>query len=334
MLIFLKKNDANHTNIHPTSQGMLMKKAILLLNMGGPNNLDEVKMFLENMFNDNRIISAPKPIRWLISKLIIWKRLNEAKHNYAKLGGKSPLIKHTDELIKALSKEVDASVHAVMRYTPPFALDVLQKLKNTDEIYAIPLYPQHSSTTTLSSLDDLYRASNKLGLTDKIKTVSSYHSHPLYIKSIVERIKEALDNGEASEFELLFSAHGLPQKVVDKGDLYQQHIRYTLFHVRKMMLNCGMSFAKTHLAYQSRLGPVEWLRPYIDDKLHEFGGKKVIVFPIAFTLDNSETEFELDIQYRELADKIGIADYRVAKAPNSHPDFVACLADLYKRMGK
>ncbi|MGW8168600.1 MAG: ferrochelatase [Sulfurovaceae bacterium] len=309
-----------------------MKKAILLLNMGGPNNLDEVKMFLDNMFNDPRIISAPKPIRWLISKLIIWKRLKEAKSNYIRIGGRSPLIKYTDELVQALSKKVDADVHAVMRYTPPFALDVLQKLKNTDEICAIPLYPQHSSTTTLSSLDDLYRASNKLGLTDKIKTISSYHSHPLYIKSIVERIKEALNNDSASEFELLFSAHGLPQKIIDKGDLYQQHIRYTLFYVRKMMLNRGMNFAKTHLAYQSRLGPVEWLRPYMDEKLHEFKDKKIIVFPIAFTLDNSETEFELDIEYRELAHEISIADYRVAKAPNSHPDFVACLADLYMKM--
>jgi len=332
MLIFLKKNDINHKNIYPISQGMLMKKAILLLNMGGPNNLDEVEVFLYNMFNDRRIISAPKPIRWLISKLIISKRLNEAKHNYAKLGGKSPLIKYTDELVEALSKRVDANVYAVMRYTPPFALDVLQKLKNTDEIYAIPLYPQHSSTTTLSSLDDLYRASNKLGLTDRIKTVSSYHSHPLYIKSIVERIKEALNNNDAKEFELLFSAHGLPKKIVDRGDLYQQHIRYTLFHVRKLLLKDGIEFVASHLAYQSRLGPVEWLRPYMDDKLYEFNGKKVIVFPIAFTLDNSETEFELDIEYRELAHKIGIIDYRVAKAPNSHPDFVACLADLYKEM--
>ncbi len=309
-----------------------MKKAILLLNMGGPNNLDEVKVFLENMFNDHRIIYAPKPIRWLISKLIIWKRLDEAKGNYTKLGGKSPLIKYTNELVEALSKKVDADVYAVMRYTPPFALDVLQKLQNTDEIYAIPLYPQHSSTTTLSSLDDLYRASNKLGITDKIKTISSYHSHPFYIKSIVERIKEALNDDNAKEFELLFSAHGLPQKIVNKGDLYQQHIRYTLFYVRKMLLSIGMNFAASHLAYQSRLGPVEWLRPYMDEKLREFGGKKVIVFPIAFTLDNSETEFELDIEYRHLANEIGIADYRVAKAPNSHPDFVACLADLYKEM--
>lgn len=320
--------------MHSTDQGMMMKKAILLLNMGGPNDLDEVKVFLNNMFNDHRIIAAPKPIRWLIAKLIIWKRLKEAKSNYGRLGGRSPLIKYTDELIQALSKKVDANVYAVMRYTPPFALDVLQKLQNVDEIYAIPLYPQHSSTTTLSSLDDLYKASDKLGLTGKIKTVSSYYSHPLYIKSIVERIKDALKSDDAGEFELIFSAHGLPQKIVDKGDLYQQHIKETVKSVEQALIDNGLNFSKTHLAYQSRLGPVEWLRPYMDEKLQEFNGKKVIVFPIAFTLDNSETEFELDIEYRHLANEIGIADYRVAKAPNSHPDFVACLADLYKRIEK
>ncbi len=320
--------------MHSIDQGMMMKKAILLLNMGGPNDLDEVKVFLNNMFNDHRIIAAPKPIRWLISKLIIHKRLNEAKSNYKLLGGRSPLIKHTDELVQALSKKVDVDVHAVMRYTPPFALDVLQKLQNVDEIYAIPLYPQHSCTTTLSSLDDLYKASDKLGLAGKIKTISSYHSHPLYIKSIIERIKDALKSDDAGEFELIFSAHGLPQKIVDKGDLYQQHIKETVDSVEKALIDNGLNFVNTHLAYQSRLGPVEWLRPYMDEKLQEFNGKKVIVFPIAFTLDNSETEFELDIEYRELARKIGIADYRVARAPNSHPDFVMCLADLYKRMEK
>ncbi|MDD5406280.1 MAG: ferrochelatase [Sulfurovaceae bacterium] len=311
-----------------------MKKAILLLNMGGPNDLDEVKIFLNNMFNDHRIISAPKPIRWLISKLIIWKREEEAKSNYSKLNGKSPIVKYTQELIETLSKEVDANIYAVMRYTPPFAMEVLEKLQNIDEIYAIPLYPQHSSTTTLSSLDDLYKASGKLGLTNKIKTISNYHTHPLYIKSVVSRIKEALQNNEAGEFELLFSAHGLPQKIIDKGDLYQKHIIETVESVEKALINNGLNFAASHLAYQSRLGPVEWLRPYMDEKLREFNNKKVVVVPIAFTLDNSETEFELDIEYRHLASEIGIADYRVAKAPNAHPDFVACLADLYTKMQK
>ncbi len=311
-----------------------MKRAILLLNMGGPNNLDEVKIFLHNMFNDPRIISAPRPIRWLISKIIIAKRLKSATSNYELLGGRSPLVGQTQKLIDRLKTKVDADVHMAMRYTPPFAVDVLEELKDFDEIYAIPLYPQHSSTTTLSSFDDLFCEANKQGMTNKIKTLTSYQTHPLYIKSIVERIKEALNGSNASEYELIFSAHGLPQKIIDKGDPYEQHIIQTVQSAESALEQSGIRFANTHLAYQSRLGPIEWLRPYMDEKLHEFKDKKVIVFPVAFTIDNSETEFELDIEYRELADKIGIADYRVAKAPNSHPLFVECLADIYEEMSK
>lgn len=309
-----------------------MKKAILLLNMGGPNNLDEVKMFLHNMFNDPQIISAPKPLRWLISKIIIAKRLNSAKANYKLLGGKSPLVGHTQKLIDKLKIKVDADVYMVMRYTPPFAKDIISEIKNHDEIYAIPLYPQHSNTTTLSSFDDLFDVAKKNGIANKIKTHKSYQAHPLYIKSIVQRIKESLGNNDASEYELIFSAHGLPQKIIDKGDLYEQHIVQTVEMAKKALSKGGIKFADIHLAYQSRLGPIEWLRPYMDDKLHEFKGKKVIVFPIAFTIDNSETECELDIEYRHLANKIGIIDYRVAKAPNDHDDFVECLVDIYKNM--
>lgn len=308
----------------------MKKKAILLLNMGGPNNLDEVKMFLENMFNDPRIISAPKPIRWLISKIIIVKRLKSATSNYKLLGGKSPIVGYTGQLIDKLRKKVDADVYMIMRYTPPFAKDIISEIKNHDEIYAIPLYPQHSSTTTLSSFDDLFKIAKNLGIEDKIKTIDCYQTHPLYIKSIIEKIKEALGDDNANEFELIFSAHGLPQKIIDKGDLYQEHIIQSVESAKQALKSNGIHFANTHLAYQSRLGPIEWLRPYMDDKLHEFKGKKVIVFPIAFTIDNSETECELDIEYRHLADEIGIIDYRVAKAPNDHDDFVECLVDLYE----
>ncbi|CUV65621.1 Ferrochelatase [Sulfurovum sp. enrichment culture clone C5] len=311
-----------------------MKKAILLLNMGGPNNLDEVKMFLHNMFNDPQIISAPKPLRWLISKIIIAKRLNSAKANYKLLGGKSPLVGHTQKLINKLKTKVDADVYMVMRYTPPFAKDIISEIKNHDEIYAIPLYPQYSNTTTLSSFDDLFDMANKLGIGDKIKTIDCYQTHPLYISSIIEKIKEALGSDDASEFELIFSAHGLPQKIIDRGDLYQEHIIQSVESTKQALKGSGIHFGNTHLAYQSRLGPIEWLRPYMDDKLHEFKGKKVIVFPVAFTIDNSETECELDIEYRHLANEIGIIDYRVAKAPNDHDDFVECLVDIYKGMGK
>ena len=307
-----------------------MKRAVLLLNMGGPNNLSEVKIFLHNMFNDPRIISAPKPIRLLISKAIIAKRLKSAISNYELLGGKSPLVGHTQKLINKLKTKVDADVYMVMRYTPPFVQDVLESLKEYDEIYAIPLYPQHSSTTTLSSFDDLFRVAKKHGITNKIKTCHSYKTHPLYIKSIIESIKEALNGNDASEFELIFSAHGLPQKIIDKGDLYEQHIIQTTGAVKAALQENGIKFADTHLAYQSRLGPIEWLRPYMDEKLHEFKNKKVIVFPVAFTIDNSETECELDIEYRHLAKDVGIEEYIVAKAPNDSDTSAECFADIYQ----
>ena len=309
-----------------------MKRAILLLNMGGPNNLDEVEVFLNNMFNDKRIISAPQPIRAMIAKLITWRRLDEAKANYAHLGGKSPIVGYTKELMSALDKEVDASVHMVMRYTPPFASDVLESLKDYDEIYALPLYPHYSSTTTLSSLEDLEASMKKLGIKAKLKTIESYYKNQHYNYSIVERILEALDGEDAQEFELVFSAHGLPQRIIDKGDIYQKHIRANVYFARKALLEAGVEFHKTHLAYQSRLGPLQWIRPYLDDKLKSLKKKKVILFPIAFTVDNSETEFELEIEYREVAEELGIQEYRVAKAPNAHPEFVQALTQIYEEM--
>lgn len=306
------------------------KKAILLLNMGGPNHLGEVKIFLTNMFNDKRIISAPQPIRAFIAWLITSRRVSEASHNYASLGGKSPIVDHTRRVVEMLQKEVDAEVHYVMRYTPPFTADVLNRLKDYDELYALPLYPHYSTTTTLSSFDALYEEAHRLGITDKIKTIDCYYRDENYIASIVERITEALGNDDPHEFELVFSAHGLPKKIIVKGDLYQRHIRANVYHTRRALNDAGVYFHKTHLAYQSRLGPMEWIRPYLEDKLASLQKKKVIIYPISFTIDNSETEFELKVEYREKAEGIGLKEYRVAKAPNDHPLFIKTLVNLYQ----
>ncbi len=311
---------------------MKKERALLLMNMGGPNNLDEVELFLKNMFNDRRIISAPQPIRSLIARLITWRRADEARSNYAALGGKSPIVAYTQKLVEKLGETIDASVHMVMRYTPPFAADHIARLREVDEIYAIPLYPHHSSTTTLSSFDDLHDTLRRHGIKAELRYVEHYYADPAYITSIVSRIREALDGDDPAGYELVFSAHGLPQKIIDRGDLYQRHIRYTLFHARKALLLEGIRFHRTHLAYQSRLGPLEWIRPYLDDKLRTLRKKKVIIFPIAFTIDNSETEYELAMEYRELAETLAFEEYRVARAPNDHPDFVACLRGLYGKM--
>lgn len=310
-----------------------MKRAILLMNMGGPNNLDEVEVFLSNMFNDKRIISAPKPIRSMIAKLITWRRKDEAKENYAHLGGKSPIVAYTNDLIEQLQHIIkDASVHMVMRYTPPFAVDVLEELQDVDEFYAIPLYPHYSETTTLSSYDDFYDSMDALRIRARVKTIDAYYKDNYYINSIVDRIKEAIGDDKPEGFELVLSAHGLPQKIIDKGDSYQKHIRQNVYQVRKALMLQGINFHNTHLAYQSRLGPLEWIRPYLDDKLASLQKKKVIIFPIAFTVDNSETEFELEIEYREIAEELGFEEYRVAKAPNSHPEFVKCITNIYENL--
>ncbi len=310
-----------------------MKRAILLMNMGGPNNLDEVEVFLNNMFNDKRIIGAPKPIRAMIAKFITYKRKDEAKANYALLGGKSPLVGYTKELIEKLNENIkDASIHMVMRYTPPFASDVLENLRDIDVFYAIPLYPHYSETTTLSSYDDLYETLDKLRIKARVKTMDEYYSDAYYINSIVQRIKESLNGEDPADYELVFSAHGLPKRIIEKGDSYQKHIRANVYHARKALMMDGVNFHNTHLAYQSRLGPLEWIRPYLDDKLKALKKKKVIIFPIAFTLDNSETEFELEIEYREKAEEFGFEEYRVAKAPNNHPEFVKCLTNMYENM--
>jgi ferrochelatase len=309
-----------------------MKRALVLLNMGGPNHLDEVEVFLNNMFNDKRIISAPKPVRKMIAKVITWTRKKEAQNSYAALGGRSPLVGYTKQLISKLEERIDATVHMAMRYTPPYSGDTLKGLKNVDEIYAIPLYPHYSSTTTLSSIEDFEESVKKQGIDAKVRTLDSYYQHPDYIAATVERIKETLGTDDPEEYELVFSAHGLPKKIIEQGDTYQRHIKCNVYHARKALLQAGVRFHKTHLAYQSRLGPLEWIRPYLEDKLKSLKKKKVIIYPIAFTIDNSETEFELDVEYREIAEEIGFEEYRVAKAPNDHPSFVKCITNIYESM--
>ena len=301
------------------------------MNMGGPNNISEVKLFLKNMFNDKYIIGAPQPIRAMIGQIIIAKRLKESEENYKKLGGMSPIIGHTKRLVRRLNKELDADVFYEMRYTPPFASDIMPKLKNYDEIYAIPMYPHYSSTTTKSSIEEFIKVAKKYNIDKKIKTVNSYYNNVFYNKAIVERIKEALKEDNSEDFELIFSAHGLTQKIIDSGDLYQKHILLNVEYAKKELEVQNINFKNIHVAYQSRLGPMEWLRPYLEDKLKEIK-EKVIIYPISFTVDNSETQYELDMEYAEVAHKLGIKDYRVAKAPNHHRFFIDAIKEIYEGM--
>lgn len=305
-----------------------MREAIVLMNMGGPNNLSEVEVFLKNMFNDKRIISAPKPIRKLIATMIVRSRLKPATENYEALGGKSPIVDYTKALVSKVEAATGIKTVFAMRYTPPFTCEAMEEIKDAEKLYAIPLYPHHSTTTTESSYDALHEVFAHIVQPDMVVEIKSYHTNALYNQAIVERIKESLDGKDAGEYDLIFSAHGLPQKVIDKGDLYVKHIEENVAVASKMLQDAGIHFADVHLAYQSRVGPMTWTKPYLDETLRSIKNKKVILYPIAFTIDNSETEFELDVEYREVAEELGYESYQVAKAPNDHPLFVEAIKSL------
>jgi len=314
-----------------------MREAIVLLNMGGPNNLDEVEIFLHNMFNDPYIIRTKSSLlRRFIAGMITLTRTEKSQEIYRQIGGKSPLVTHTIALVKRFQEAVgnDITVDFVMRYTPPMATEVCQRLKNSgiEKVYLIPLYPQYSSTTTQSSLDDFEAAAHAINWDVITVEIKHFFASLTYARCLIERIKEALDGDKAESFDIIFSAHGLPQKIVDQGDPYQRHVIAHVNIMEKMMKETGLCFNAVHLAYQSKVGPMKWLEPSLETTLHELSNKRVIIVPIAFTIDNSETDFELSIEYAEVAHDLGYESYRVCRCPNDHPLFVQTLKELFEKM--
>ena len=298
--------------------------------MGAPRNLDEVEVFLKNMFNDKNIITVKSSLlRKFIAFMIVQSRKKEAKSNYQKLGGTSPLVKHTEDFNKK-AKELffEYEVATIMRYTPPFASEVLQKLKQKgiSEIYLFPLYPQYSTTTTKSSLEDIDENLKKLDYEPKITVLEKFYKEEFYLNKIVSQIKESLKSHKAKDFELIFSAHSLPQKIVDAGDPYQKEVKKQVELLKKMLDD--MEFKDIHLAYQSKLGPVKWLEPSLEQKLSSIKSKNVIIYPISFILDNSETEFELSMEYAEFAKEKGFDNYIVCPCINADEEFVKSLCNL------
>jgi len=313
------------------------KEAIILLNMGGPNNLEEVEVFLTNMFNDPNILTMKSSLlRRFVATMITFFRTESSQEIYRELGGKSPIVDLTKELIAALQKKMDDDIiiDFAMRYTPPFADEVCERLKEqgVDRIYLLPLYPQYSSTTTKSSLEDFERAFHESGLDAVLVEIKHYFENRTYNRAIIERIKEQLGSDEAGTFDLIFSAHGLPQKIVDAGDPYQRHVERQVELLKGMLVEEGLNFKNVRLAYQSKVGPMQWLEPALDDTIKEIDNKNILIYPIAFTIDNSETDFELAIEYKEVADEIGFDNYRVCRCVNDHPLFVDALIELYEKM--
>jgi len=301
------------------------KKALLLLNMGGPNNVDEVQMFLHNMFSDKNILTMDRYTRALVREIIILNRIDEVKENFMEfLGGKSPLPALTYALIEKLNAKLDMKIAPAMRYVPPFATDALIQFQKdgVEELILFPMYPQYSTTTTLSSVEDIEERCKALDYTPKITVIDPYYDDYEYIEMCAAKIMEAFEDKNTEEYDLLLSAHGLPMSIIKAGDPYQTQVEGNVSALRTYFHERGIKFNNIKLVYQSKVGSAAWLEPNLVDVLRRPYHRKVLIYPLAFTVDNSETVYELDIEHREIADKIKYEDYRVAKCFNDDDNFV------------
>jgi len=312
-----------------------MKQALLLLNMGGPNSIDEVELFLRNMFADKNILQMNPYMRKFVANIIISKRLEEVKENYRLLGGKSPLPELTQKLVEKLENRLAMPVYAAMRYVPPFAERALYACKEAgvEELVLFPMYPQYSTTTTLSSVEDVQEHCEAIGYTPKITVISPYYDDYDYIEACGEKILEAIEDERTEEYDLLLSAHGLPMSIIQAGDPYEKQVEGNVSALKTWFASKGIVFHDIKLVYQSKVGKSAWLEPNLADVLRNPTHRKVLIYPLAFTIDNSETVFELDIEHREIAQKLKYADYRVADCFNDDDRFVNLIVKRVAAVG-
>ncbi|MEH2122198.1 ferrochelatase [Nostoc sp.] len=312
---------------------------VLLLNLGGPDKLEDVGPFLYNLFSDPEIIRLPfrwlqKPLAWFIAS----RRLKTSQENYKQIGGGSPLRQITEAQGEALKEQLgylgqEANIYVGMRYWHPYTEEAIAQLTqdNIENLVILPLYPQFSISTSGSSfrlLEKLWQEDPKLQHID-YTVIPSWYKQPGYLQAMAELIAQELEQfPNPDDVHIFFSAHGVPKSYVEEaGDPYQQEIEECS---ALMMQTLNRPNVHT-LAYQSRVGPVEWLQPYTEDALKELGAqgvKDLVVVPISFVSEHIETLQEIDIEYREVAEESGIHNFRRVPAPNTHPVFINALADL------
>lgn len=308
------------------------RRAIVLMNLGGPDSPQAVRPFLVNLFSDRAIISLPGVMRWLLARLIAWRRVKTARDIYDHLGGGSPLLANTEAQGRALEAALDdgSRCFVAMRYWHPMTRETVAAVKSwaADEIVCLPLYPQFSTTTTASSLNLWQREAARQGLDRPTRVVEPYPTAPGFIAALAGLIAPVLDQAEASgKIRLLLSAHGLPLKIVNAGDPYPAHVGQTAAAVAAALGRPGLDWI---VCYQSRVGPLAWLGPQTDEEIRRAGrdGVAVVVAPISFVSEHSETLIELDRDYRRLAEAAGVPAYYRVPAVGTDPRFIAALAAL------
>ena len=310
-----------------------MKLAVVLFNLGGPDSLAAVRPFLFNLFRDPAIIQLPAIARYPLAALISTTRNKPAQANYAIMGGRSPLLPETEAQADALSAElkrrrpdVDAKVFIAMRYWKPFAAETARAVAAfaPDEIVLVPLYPQYSTTTTGSSAADWAKAYAGPGRT---RTVCCYPADLGLVEAHVAEIDRVWSAaGRPEAIRVLFSAHGLPQQVVDGGDPYEAQIRATAAAIAERL----PGLPDWQVTFQSRVGRLKWLEPSTEGAIRTAAaeGKGVLISPIAFVSEHVETLVELDHEYADLARELGMTRYLRARTPGVAEGFIRTLADV------
>ena len=311
-----------------------MKKAIILFNLGGPDKLENVEPFLFNLFNDPAILNLPIFFRFPLAKLIANRRAPTAKKIYKELGGSSPILKLTTEQAAALELKLnkddnlsDYRCFVVMRCWHPRALNVVKEVINYNpkEIILMPLYPQYSAATSGSSIKEWNNICAKNNYKVKTSIICCYPTDENFIEAHKNEIIKKIKNLE--NFKLIFSAHGLPQKNIKKGDPYQWQVEQS---VNKIVKSLNIKDLDWILSYQSRVGPLKWIGPSTEDIIVENSKleKHIVLVPIAFVSEHSETLVELDIEYKELAAKNGCKNYTRVPALGTNENYIKAMSNL------
>ncbi len=325
---------------------MTERVAVILLNLGGPDSLDAVEPFLFNLFSDPDIIDFPGSFlfRKRLAKLISTRRAPMVQKQYAKIGGKSPIkeftLRQAELLEERLNERLDALVLVAMRYWNPSTDDAIDAVlaEGIEKVVLMPMYPQFSKATTVSSTKEWEQRTKERGIADKLDVVriDHYHTDDRYVQAIVERINEGLERFAADvrdQVTIVFSAHGTPMKLVRSGDPYSGHIKETVAAVMKK----GGFLQPQTLCYQSKVGPLKWLTPSTPDtvkRLAAEGVSHMLIVPIAFTSDHLETLFELNIEYRRVAKEAGVEQYELTEGLNDSPTFIDAMANLvFEKLG-
>lgn len=313
-----------------------MSVAVVLFNLGGPDRPESVEPFLRNLFSDPAIIGLPGLLRLPLARLISRRRGPVAREIYAKMGGGSPILGNTEAQAKALAArlqatDLDTNVFIAMRYWRPFASETARAVAATtpEKVVLLPLYPQYSTTTTASSLKDWTVAARAAGITCDTRAICCYPAERGFVAAVAEAIRAKLTNWQGKPPRILFSAHGLPKKVIRRGDPYQWQVERTAASVAAAIGSAASDWA---VCYQSRVGPLEWIGPSTEEEVRRAGrdGVPVMVVPIAFVSEHSETLVELDIEYRHVAEQAGVPAYVRVPTVDAREAFIAGLADLVR----